>query len=267
MSKENKSDLLGRVIGNTGGNTVSVALVDSFSVKRGGFIRILHVEEKNVHPNWVLGRVIGFSRESPIYSQDMITNADRVATVIRGETGERNTAQVELVGFREPQTGEIRIPRRPIDPGAKVQKVDADFLNHFYDYNPSTSIQLGTLIGYETGENAVPIFLDVNRMATEHIGILAMTGAGKSYTVGRICELLLTRHNASIIVFDPHGEYGRAFREGKLRFGQTTGFDTFTDNELQETKEKIEWLQAEGAGLQIFAPKSDFNDSRYLSGY
>ena len=39
--------------------------------------------------------------------------------------------------------------------------------------------RLGNLVRYETGPQAVPIFLDVNTLAGEHLVILAMTGQGK----------------------------------------------------------------------------------------
>ena len=48
------------------------------------------------------------------------------------------------------------------------------------------SIHLGNLVGYEKGENIVPVFLEANTLVTEHLAVLAMTGSGKSYTVGRI---------------------------------------------------------------------------------
>ena len=44
-----------------------------------------------------------------------------------------------------------------------------------------------------------------------------MTGSGKSYAVGRIIERLVAQMNGTVIVFDPHGEYGRAFEGGQLR--------------------------------------------------
>ena len=61
------------------------------------------------------------------------------------------------------------------------------------------------------------VYVDVNRVVTEHLAVLAMTGAGKSYTIGRIIERMLVESNASVVVLDPHGEYGRAFRGGIVK--------------------------------------------------
>ena len=41
----------------------------------------------------------------------------------------------------------------------------------------ATSIHIGNLVGYEHGPAAVPIYLDVNTLATEHLAVLAMTGS------------------------------------------------------------------------------------------
>ena len=71
------------------------------------------------------------------------------------------------------------MPRRPLDPGSKVFGVDYAFLRQFYQLSEETSIHIGNLVGYERGPEAVPIYLDVNTLATEHLAVLAMTGSGK----------------------------------------------------------------------------------------
>src|SRR5262249_43222310 len=135
-------------------------------------------------------------------------------------SGETLYGTIELIGYRDSVTGEIRLPRRPLDPGAKVLGVSYDFLRRFYEFSEDTSIHIGNLVGYEKGREAVPIFLDVNTLATEHVAVLAMTGSGKSYTVGRIIERLVAQMNGTVVVFDPHGEYGRAFERGQLQLNR-----------------------------------------------
>ncbi|MCA1816037.1 MAG: ATP-binding protein [Acidobacteria bacterium] len=59
----------------------------------------------------------------------------------------------------------------------------------------------------EAGE--VPVVLSVKDVVSTHLAILASTGAGKSYTAGVLVEELMSPHNrASVLVVDPHGEYG-----------------------------------------------------------
>ncbi len=74
------------------------------------------------------------------------------------------------------------------------------------------------MIGYDKGSNIVPVYLNVNKLVTEHLAVLAMTGSGKSYTVGRIIERLVAEMNGTVVVFDVHGEYGKAFEKGEIHF-------------------------------------------------
>jgi hypothetical protein len=83
------------------------------------------------------------------------------------------------------------MPRRALDPGAPVEPVDFQFLSAFYEFQEHSSLHIGNLVGYELGATAVPVYLDVNRLVTEHLAVLAMTGSGKSYAVGRIIERLV----------------------------------------------------------------------------
>src|SRR5438067_6604304 len=146
----------------------------------------------------------------------------------------------------DPGSGQPRIPRRPLDPGSEVLGVDFEFLRDFYRFDPANSIHLGNLVGYERGANTVPVFLDVNRLATEHVAVLAMTGAGKSFTIGRLIERLVGLHNATVVVFDPHGEYGRAFKGGQLQFsGAADTAEDVRDREgLRKVQENLESLSA-----------------------
>ena len=52
----------------------------------------------------------------------------------------------------------------------------------------------------------VSVHVDGHAIVTRHLAILAMTGAGKSWTARRIIEQLAAR-NYPIVIFDPHGDY------------------------------------------------------------
>ncbi|MDL5504007.1 MAG: ATP-binding protein, partial [Candidatus Methanoperedens sp.] len=59
------------------------------------------------------------------------------------------------------------------------------------------------MLGEKTG-----IVLSVRDIVSQHISVIASTGAGKSYTVGVLVEELLKPYNmAPVLIFDPHGEY------------------------------------------------------------
>jgi hypothetical protein len=52
----------------------------------------------------------------------------------------------------------------------------------------------------------VDVKVDGHAIVTRHLAILAMTGAGKSWTARRIIEQLAGK-NYPIVIFDPHGDY------------------------------------------------------------
>ena len=55
-------------------------------------------------------------------------------------------------------------------------------------------------------KDEVDVKVDGDAIVTRHLAILAMTGAGKSWTAKRIIEQLSNK-NYPIVIFDPHGEY------------------------------------------------------------
>ncbi|MGH2503788.1 MAG: nucleoside triphosphate hydrolase, partial [Ktedonobacterales bacterium] len=122
---------LGTLVGDTGGLRINVALRDSFSARRGEFVRVRHRERKDASETWVLGRVTGVSRQNMLFSAQMGEGIADVSLLAGRSVGETNFAGMELIGYRDPETGEIRIPRRPLEPGAKVYGVDFEFLRQF----------------------------------------------------------------------------------------------------------------------------------------
>lgn len=53
---------------------------------------------------------------------------------------------------------------------------------------------------------SVGVKVDGHAIVTRHLAILAMTGAGKSWTARRIVEELAKKHYP-VVIFDPHGDY------------------------------------------------------------
>lgn len=263
------TDYLGKLIGNTGNPTkLRVALRGSFSARRGEFVRIPHTERQGEASTDCLGRIVGISRSNILYS-DALGEGVAEVNVLPGSlaSGETLYASVELIGFKDPATQEIRLPRRPLDPGAKVYGVDYAFLRDFYQFSEATSIHIGNLVGYESGAQAVPIFLDVNTLATEHLAVLAMTGSGKSYAVGRIIERLVAQMNGTVVVFDPHGEYGRAVEGGRLRTnpGIADVEDPRDQEALPKIIERLERLETLGGGIHVYTPQDEDFDLKYAS--
>jgi hypothetical protein len=122
----------------------------------------------------------------------------------------------------------------------------------------AATLHIGNLVGYERGSAAVPVYLEVNRLVTEHLAVLAMTGSGKSYTVGRVIERLVAINNGTVVVFDPQGEYGRALQGGQMRFNERP--DELDDQRdraaLPAIREAFKRLHEAGAGISIYCPQN-----------
>ncbi|MFM0265349.1 helicase HerA domain-containing protein [Paraburkholderia sediminicola] len=264
-----KHRVLGKLVGNTGDAAqLTMVVQDSFSVRRGEFVRLIHQERADESKVAVLGRITRIQRSNMLFNAgfgDGVTELELLPGA--NVTGETLIASVELVGYRDPVSRQIKIPRRPLDPGASVETVDFQFLSDFYEFNEHTSLHLGNLVGYERGENTVPVFLDVNKLVTEHMAVLAMTGSGKSYTVGRIIERLVALNNGTVVVFDPHGEYGKALAKGQLNFNErdNTDLDARDELVLPKIRSTFERLQAAGAGIHVYTPQNESFKFKYAS--
>lgn len=262
-----KHKVLGKLVGNTGeASQLTMVVQDSFSVRRGEFIRVMHQERADEGIVAVLGRVTRIQRSNMLFNAgfgDGVTELELLPGA--NVTGENLVASIELVGYRDPISRQIKIPRRPLDPGATVETVDFQFLSDFYEFNEHTSLHIGNLVGYEHGENTVPVFLDVNKLVTEHMAVLAMTGSGKSYTVGRIIERLVALHNGTVVVFDPHGEYGKALAKGQLNFNERDDGERDKRDELAlpRIRETFERLQKAGAGIHVYTPQNESFKYKY----
>jgi DNA helicase HerA-like ATPase len=252
--------VLGKLVANTGDpNHLTVTLSSSFAGRRGEFVRIRHQERKDEPDTHVLGRITGISRSNVLYNSGLGQSVTELELLPGAQiTGEQVLARLELIGYKDPVTKQIKMPRRALDPGANVETVDYQFLSEFYEFDEGRSLHIGNLIGYERGENIVPVYLDIDRLVTEHLAVLAMTGSGKSYAVGRIIERLVALNNGTVVVFDPHGEYGRALQDGNLHFNED--IDDLEDPRDQRTIPEIQAslraLGEAGAGIIVYTPQN-----------
>ncbi len=251
---------LGRLVGNTGDpSNLTMVLTTSFAGRRGEFVRIRHREQEGEAHTDVLARIVSISRSNILYNSGLGPSVSDLELLPGAHvTGEQVQGKLEAIGFRDPATGQIKMPRRALDPGASVEPVDFQFLSAFYEFQEHSSLHIGNLVGYERGNTAVPVYLDVNRLVTEHLAVLAMTGSGKSYTVGRIIERLVALNNGTVVVFDPHGEYGRALQGGELRFNDHP--DELEDQRdraaLPAIREAFSRMREAGAGISIYTPQN-----------
>ena len=106
-------------------------------------------------------------------------------------------------------------PTVPPSPGASVYVPSPENLKQFLGF-VEDGLHIGTLQFH-----GVPARIDVSKLVQKHFAILAMSGAGKSYTTSVILEELLNRTpeqgRIAVAVFDVHGEY--------VGFGEPAGPD------------------------------------------
>lgn len=94
----------------------------------------------------------------------------------------------------------------PVSPGDKVYEVGEEALSDFLGIDGDGGVNLGKIRYHDLAAE-----LDLTKLLRKHVAILAMSGAGKSYSASVLIEELLDREKekgrvASIIV-DAHGEY------------------------------------------------------------
>ena len=106
---------------------------------------------------------------------------------------------------------DLRIPRTPAPPGTEIKVADSKILKEIFQVG-DYGLKLGNLITQEE----VSVEVNINKMVSRHLAVLAMTGAGKSNTVSVIVDGLLNV-NGSVLIFDMHSEYTNTkFGNGKV---------------------------------------------------
>ena len=109
--------------------------------------------------------------------------------------------------------GKFKESTFPPSPGNKVWEPDKDILSKFFGFDQS-GVHLGKLKYHD-----IDVSINLTRMFQKHLAILAISGAGKSYTVSVILEELLKRgegEGLTVIVIDPHGEYSSFSKDSKI---------------------------------------------------
>jgi Helicase HerA, central domain len=76
-------------------------------------------------------------------------------------------------------------------------------------------------IGHIAGSETIAALADINKLVTRHSAVVGTTGSGKSTTVAGILNQISDPNrfpSARVIVFDIHGEYGRALKSRSNQF-------------------------------------------------
>ncbi len=108
-------------------------------------------------------------------------------------------ARCRVIGYvdREDNVKQIRTP---LTPGMEVIDAEESFIKRVV-----SPLNKGAFIGTLEGRD-IKVYLDLNKLLSKHVAVIAKTGYGKSYAVSVLIEEILSR-GIPVVIIDPHGEY------------------------------------------------------------
>ena len=155
------------------------------------------------------GKILGLVEKS-IISSDALTDVHNFDEAIESkEVAELNSrdknykVKIGILGFLDKlQKGHVILPAVPPLPGISILDATKEDLGTIFSPDGNEWIRIGTLlrnIGIEAKIN-------INKIVSRHIGILAMTGMGKSNLVSLIAKHVGSL-NGTLVIFDYHNDY------------------------------------------------------------
>lgn len=162
--------ILGKVVGKT--TTKKFSFKIESKAQKFQYIQIMHKEY-----GYILCQIIEIER-----------NVDEIANCI-------------IIGYKK--DNKILLPRSPFHQETEVLNAENSFIKDVLNISQKNPAYIGKL---ETRD--IRINLDLNKLLSKHIAIIAKTGAGKSYTSGILMEEILER-KVPLLIIDPHGEYSQ----------------------------------------------------------
>jgi len=163
--------LLGRITGKVTTLQFAFQSTEGADVRKFEYVKVLH----RVY-EWVLCQVVELE-----------------------VTSDGTLARCNVLGYKE--NGKVKQVRIPFDLGTEVFMADDGFIRSIIQLDNS-----GAYLGKLDGKD-IPVHLDLGKLLTKHVAVLAKSGAGKSYAVGVLIEEIL-EHKVPVLIIDPHGEYG-----------------------------------------------------------
>lgn len=184
------TDEIGRCIGE--GTTSYVTFVTKKMPAIGDYV-IIEFDDKEV-----LGLITKLSRGNPAITGDIFD--PETVTKIKYYEGDDFYIHgiIRILG----DIKKLEIPRTPPPPGTVVKAAKTEVLRNIFQAKGNEGVVIGHLIS----NPAVPVEINVNKMVSRHLAILAITGAGKSNAVTIIIDELLAI-GGCVLVFDMHSEY------------------------------------------------------------
>lgn len=190
-NKYDKSGIVGIIYGDVGTSDLKCSV--TAPLEKGEYVQIPHDSA-----GMVLGQIDSMERKTNL-------SDDKALLLSQGEMldiKEKVLARISILGYRD-ERGLLQTPKVPFKAGSPVMHATEDLIIKVIGikHDDKTGAYIGMLMGHD-----IQIQLDINDMVSKHVSILAKTGGGKSYITGVLIEELL-KHDVTIMIIDPHGEY------------------------------------------------------------
>ena len=193
-----KKDLLGVVIGVT--NTGYVLFEGKEPIGLGEYVIITINDKKQI-----LGVVESCFIKSDAL-EDISNYQEALESKIVAEINKRDKSfkiNVKILGLLDLlKQSKVILPEIPPLPGTEVFRANKEDLKEIFNPEDESWLKIGTLLR----NNHVNVKINVNKLATRHLGILAMTGMGKSNLVSVIAKSI-SEIPGTMVIFDYHDEY------------------------------------------------------------
>ena len=193
----------------------------------------------------IWAKVQGIERINPLFpiesGHELAATRTNPFDTVLSMSREMVTAHCQILGV-EPLAGStggkldhLRYPPQPATSAYRPDSADiARVVLGDLGEKKNRALDIATLSNREE----VNVSVDGHAIVTRHLAILAMTGAGKSWTARRIIEEL-AKKNYPIVIFDPHGDYTGLADVPSLRghahryFAQFPVFEEDTERVIQ----------------------------------
>ncbi len=197
----NGLETVGMVFGNVG--TLSFNCGVTAHLEKMEYVQVNH--ETN---GWILGQVSEIVRKTNL----TVEGVEEIAHGTPVPIDEKEIAVISVVGYRDDRNL-LQTPRTPMKAGEPVFRADEELIKKIVGLHENTDT--GAYIGLLSGHD-IKVELDINSMVQKHVSILSKTGGGKSYCSGALIEELM-KHNVTVCVIDPHGEYSSMKHKGVVK--------------------------------------------------
>ncbi len=186
--------LIGRVVGQP--SPYRVSFTSKEEVRVGQYVVVKDRSRK------YLGIVSSVYSLNPYLSGEIIEAPDEISKLYEmSQDIVSYRAEVDILGSIGTQ-GTLESSKIPPLPNSEVLEVDSKTLHNLFSRgNDPRMARIGTLLNTD-----IPVYINIEQAVVRHLSILAVTGGGKSNTVGVLLERLHER-NATVVIFDMHGEY------------------------------------------------------------